>query len=142
MPLINIIIAVQLMKCDCRQDAFKENKIGFVLYGDGTVGEEAMFFRQGLDLRWDWGNYYRDDTNRFKYAFVIEPDRTGLSYDFSTSMKSQRQEACIRSKNLIKSQRKYVHAFAFANIRSRNNLAATDCMRHSMLCCAEIRLFS
>ena len=64
---------------------FKENNIGFVLYGDGTVGVEAHFSRQGLDLRWDRGNYYRDDSSRFRYSFVIEPDGTGLYYDFSTS---------------------------------------------------------
>ena len=64
---------------------FKENSIGFVLYGNGTVGEEACFSRQGLDLRWDWGSYYRDGDSRYRYTFVIEPDGTGLYYDFSTS---------------------------------------------------------
>ena len=52
---------------------FKENGIGFVLYEDGTIGEEAVFYRQGLNLRWDWKNY----------AIVIKPDGTGLYYDFS-----------------------------------------------------------
>ncbi|MBO4640157.1 MAG: hypothetical protein J5710_10420 [Treponema sp.] len=64
---------------------FKENNIGFVLYGNGTEGEEAYFSRQGLDLRWDWGSYSRDGSDRFRYSFVIEPDGTGLYYDFSTS---------------------------------------------------------
>ena len=59
--------------------------MGFVLYGDGTTGEEAYFFRQGLDLRWDWGTYYRDGESKYRYAFIIEPDGTGLYYDFSTS---------------------------------------------------------
>jgi len=61
---------------------FKERTIGFVLYEDGTVGVEARFSRQGLDLRWDWGS---DGANGYNYAFVIQPDGTGLYYDFSTS---------------------------------------------------------
>ena len=64
---------------------FKENNIGFILYEDGTIGEEAYFSRQGLDLRWDWGSYNRDGSDRYRYSFVIEPDGTGLYYDFSTS---------------------------------------------------------
>ena len=39
----------------------------------------------GLDLRWDWGSYYRDGSSRYRYSFVIEPDGIGLYYDFSTS---------------------------------------------------------
>ena len=62
---------------------FKENNIGFVLYGNGTTGEEAYFHRQGLDLRWDWGSSGYGTS--YKYTFVIEPDGTGLYYDFSTS---------------------------------------------------------
>ena len=64
---------------------FKENDIGFVLYGSETTGEQAYFSRQGLDLRWDWGSYYRDGSQSFRYSFIIEPDGTGLYYDFSTS---------------------------------------------------------
>ncbi len=64
---------------------FKEKNLGFVLYGNGTTGEEAYFSRQGLDLRWDWGSNYRDGAERFRYAFVIQPDGTGLYYDFSIS---------------------------------------------------------
>lgn len=64
---------------------FKNNNIGFILYGNGVVGEEAYFSRQGLDLRWDWGNYERDGESKFRYSFVIEADGTGLYYDFSTS---------------------------------------------------------
>lgn len=62
---------------------FKNNNIGFILYGNGTSGEEAYFSRDGLNLRWDWGsNGYGTS---YKYSFVIEPDGTGLYYDFSTS---------------------------------------------------------
>ena len=35
---------------------FKNNNIGFILYGNGTSGEEAYFSRDGLNLRWDWGS--------------------------------------------------------------------------------------
>ncbi len=64
---------------------FRSNNIGFVLYENGTIGEEAYFSRQGLDLRWDWGSYERDGSSKYRYCFVIEPDGTGLYYDFSTS---------------------------------------------------------
>lgn len=64
---------------------FKNNSIGFILYGNGIVGEEAYFSRQGLNLRWDWGNYERNGESKFRYSFVIEPDGTGLYYDFTTS---------------------------------------------------------
>jgi len=64
---------------------FKENNLGFILYEDGTIGEEAFFSRDGLNLRWDWGSYERDGSDKFRYSFVIEPDGTGLYYDFSTS---------------------------------------------------------
>ena len=64
---------------------FKENNIGFILYEDGTIGEEAYFSRDGLNLRWDWGSYKRIGSEKYRYTFVIEPDGTGLYYDFSTS---------------------------------------------------------
>lgn len=62
---------------------FLENGIGFILYGNGTVGEDAYFSRQGLDLRWDWG--IDGYGTSYKYSFLIEPDGTGLYYDFSAS---------------------------------------------------------
>lgn len=64
---------------------FKEKNLGFILYEDGTTGEEAYFSRDGLDLRWDWGSLKRDGSIKYRYTFVIEPDGTGLYYDFSTS---------------------------------------------------------
>ena len=64
---------------------FKENNIGFILYEDGTIGEETYFSRQGLNLRWDWGSYNRDGSDKYRYSFIIEPDGSGLYYDFSTS---------------------------------------------------------
>lgn len=64
---------------------FKTNSDGFILYEDGVEGEEAYYSRDGLDLRWDWGTYERDGSFKYRYSFIIEPDGTGLYYDFSTS---------------------------------------------------------
>ena len=58
------------------------SSLGFILYGKGTTGEEAYFSRDGLNLRWDWGH---DGIKGYMYSFIIEPDGTGLYYDFSTS---------------------------------------------------------
>lgn len=52
---------------------FIDNEIGFVLYEGGTRGKEARFYRQGLNLRWDWEDF----------SIVINPDGTCLYYDFS-----------------------------------------------------------
>lgn len=52
---------------------FKDNQVGFILYEGGTKGDWATYYRQGLELRWDWGNY----------SIIIKPDGTGLYYDFS-----------------------------------------------------------
>lgn len=59
-----------------------DNSFGFILYGKGTTGEEAYFSRDGLNLRWDWGH---DGIKGYMYSFIIEPNGTGLYYDFSTS---------------------------------------------------------
>lgn len=64
---------------------FKDNNIGFILYEDGTAGEEVHFSREGLDLRWDWGYDVNDDSSWYRYSFIIDPSGTGLYYDFSTS---------------------------------------------------------
>ena len=42
----------------------------------------ARFQVNGLELRWDFG---LDDDGNYEYAFVIQPDRTGLYYDLSRS---------------------------------------------------------
>lgn len=49
---------------------------GFVLYNGGNEGEITYYKRAGLNLRWDWGEYGQ-------YSFVLEPDNTGLYYDFT-----------------------------------------------------------
>lgn len=51
---------------------------GYVLYGNGSIGTAAVFSRQGLNLRWDWGD-------NLEYSIVIHPDNTGYYYDFSSS---------------------------------------------------------
>ena len=54
------------------------NKLGFVLYEGGNVGDFALYERRGLNHRWDWGP---DSV----YSFIIKPDGIGLFYDFSNS---------------------------------------------------------
>jgi hypothetical protein len=52
--------------------------VGFILYDGGYSGKSTHYNRKGLEHRWDWGP---DGTD---YAFVIQPDGTGLYYDFSS----------------------------------------------------------
>ena len=52
--------------------------LGFILYDGGYSGERTYYRRTGLEHRWDWG------PNETNYAFVIQPDGTGLYYDFSS----------------------------------------------------------
>ena len=52
------------------------------MYGKETEGEIAYFARDGLNLRWDWGEH---KNGGYKYSFIIEPDGTGLYYDFGAS---------------------------------------------------------
>lgn len=59
---------------------------GFILFDGGYSGKLTSYRRDGLDHRWDWSNG--------NYTFVIQPDGTGLYYDFSsvkpgTSMKAR-----------------------------------------------------
>lgn len=61
---------------------FKENQTGFILFEGGSQGELALYHRDGLDLRWDWGR----NASGYRYSIVIQPDGTGLYYDFSTSV--------------------------------------------------------
>ena len=42
----------------------------------------SEFRENGLNLRWDFGP---DDEGNYDYGFVIQPDGTGLYYDFSRS---------------------------------------------------------
>ena len=56
---------------------------GFVLYDGSSSGESTSYQRKGVDLRWDWG------PNGSDFAFVLEPDGTGLFYDFSNVPKGE-----------------------------------------------------
>ncbi|SHK84096.1 hypothetical protein [Fibrobacter sp. UWB12] len=60
---------------------------GFVLFGGGSQGEKAYFYRQGLDLRWDWGDY----------AIIIQPDGTCLYYDFSYQSKGVKPKGIYKA---------------------------------------------
>lgn len=51
--------------------------VGFILYDCGYSGNATYYEHEWVDHRWDWGPEDSD------YAFVVEPDGTGLFYDFS-----------------------------------------------------------
>lgn len=68
---------------------FKDTGRGFVLFEGGTLGEYAYFSREGLNLRWDWGNY----------SILLKPDGTCLYYDFSyqiTDVKPSGHYSCYK----------------------------------------------
>ena len=50
-----------------------ESAPGFVLFDGTNKGIFADYMRDGINHRWNWG----------EYAFLIKPDGTGLYYDFS-----------------------------------------------------------
>ena len=56
---------------------------GFVLYDGSSSGESSSYQRKGVNQRWDWG------PNGSDFAFVLEPDGTGLFYDFSNVSKGE-----------------------------------------------------
>lgn len=57
------------------------DQIGFVLFDGSDEGTEAVYSRDGLDHRWDWGY----DGSGYQYAFAIAPDGYGYFYDFTTA---------------------------------------------------------
>ena len=61
--------------------------MGFILYDAGYKGERTHYRRTGLEHRWDWG------PNGSAYAFVIQPDGTGLYYDFSAAAPGESKKA-------------------------------------------------
>ena len=62
----------------------KEDKYGFILYGNSTEGTLATFSREGLSMRWNWGNCVHYGEEGPRYSFIIEPDgKTGYYYDYS-----------------------------------------------------------
>jgi hypothetical protein len=65
----------------------KFKNIGFILYDGGNSGEYTHYQRAGLNHRWDWGS------NGGNYSFIIEPDGTGLYYDFSTASNGKKEKA-------------------------------------------------
>ncbi len=58
--------------------------LGFILYDGTNTGDIVLYKRRGLNHRWDWGS--EGDT----YAFIIEPDGTGIFYDFSNAKKGEK----------------------------------------------------
>ena len=59
---------------------------GFVLYDGTDTGSRGTYLRQGLNLLWNWG--YKG-----QYAFILEPDGTGLFYDFSNTKEGESKKA-------------------------------------------------
>jgi len=62
---------------------------GFVLFDGGDSGTFAIYQRQGINHRWDWG----DD-----FSFIIKPDGTGLYYDFKGAKKSSKADDLFKCK--------------------------------------------
>ena len=50
---------------------------GFILFDGGHSGELALYYRDGLEHRWNWG------PNGTDYSFVIKTDGAGAYYNFS-----------------------------------------------------------
>ena len=65
----------------------KLNGFGFILYEGGYTGELTHYKRTGVEHRWDWG------PNENDFAFVIQPDGTGLYYDFTKAPKGTTTKA-------------------------------------------------
>ena len=60
--------------------------VGFLLYDGGYSGALAVYRRDGLEHRWDWGPKGNE------YAFVIKTDGTGLYFDFTVDEKTKPRE--------------------------------------------------
>lgn len=65
----------------------KLKKVGFILFDGGNSGETTRYQRTGLEHRWDWGPSGAD------YSFIIQPNGTGLYYDFTTSSDGKKSKA-------------------------------------------------
>ncbi len=59
----------------------KDERSGFGEVLVAGVTHKALFRVEGLNRRWDFGKETR--TGAYSYAFVIEPDGTGVYLDFS-----------------------------------------------------------
>ncbi|MEW5894315.1 MAG: hypothetical protein AB1650_00915 [Candidatus Omnitrophota bacterium] len=57
----------------------KLKDVGFVLFDGSNSGNITYYQRRGINHRWDWGPDWND------FSFIIEPDGTGLFYDFSNA---------------------------------------------------------
>ena len=57
--------------------------LGFILFDGRNSGVKAFYRRDGLQNRWDWGDY----------SSLIKPDGTGLYYDFTNVPYGESTEA-------------------------------------------------
>ena len=74
---------------------FKGTRIGFVLFDGENKGTAAIFSREGIDYRWDWGSEYQ-------YCITISPDKVARYYDFSKGEKGEPQ----KSRGLYKAKKR------------------------------------
>ena len=59
-----------------------------------TITQKTNFIINGLARRWYWGKgQIEDEPDIFRYALVIEPDRTGYYYDFEFADKDGKAES-------------------------------------------------
>ena len=92
MPEPDLLPAAQEELSAEELEALKELKVmldkffnGYVLFDGRKDYARAHYYRQGISHRWDWEGT--------KYSFVIEPDGTGLYYDFSSVKKGETTRA-------------------------------------------------
>ena len=90
--------ALETWRCFSRFD-FSQETVLFTLYRlkedeAGLVSvagiiHKAMFYVAGLERRWNFPSDALLADGGYPYSFIIEPDGTGLYYDFSTSEDGQ-----------------------------------------------------
>lgn len=64
---------------------------GFILFEDENDGTITLTFREGLNRMWTWDDQMEMDKLKseerlqegFSYKFIVEPDGTGLYYNFN-----------------------------------------------------------
>jgi hypothetical protein len=56
--------------------------LGFILYDGTDSGTLTVYSRRGINHRWDWEGDWEGEGG-YNYSFVLQPDGTGLFYDFS-----------------------------------------------------------
>lgn len=55
------------------------SRSGYILFDGSNEGVYTHYVRQGINSRWDWGDY----NDGYAFSFVISPNNIGNYYDFS-----------------------------------------------------------